>query len=210
MFSHISDDNLLKKMSSAKLAPENRGPTTSLRAHATPKQPLVECEQCYHQHNNHHPCLFCTRCLKTTRNKPKNTVTVSNRNGYYGSKTSLNGSDPDGGGQDPLKSGKPDYTEFWNTFMEIKTQKQRVRTGNDERVTEQRLSIMKQKAKKLEIRATRCGFCPQGAKRTGLVSYCVHCKKHLCQICHTAHTKDPLFKHHGSVDLSKDKNSALL
>ena len=201
-------------MSSGKLASESKGQTTSsLRAHATPKLPLVECEQCYYQHNNHHPCLFCTGCLKTIRNKPKHVAISNNRNGYHGSKTSLNGSgsEPDGGlGQDPIKSRKQDYTEFWNTFMEIKTQKQRARTSNDDRVTEQRMSIMKQKAKKLEIRATRCGFCPPGAKRTSLVSYCVHCKKHLCQICHAAHTKDPLFKHHGSVDLSKDKNSALL
>ena len=183
----------------------------SMRAHATPKRPLVECEECYYQHNNHHPCLFCKGCLKTTTNKPRNAI--SNRDGNHGSRSIVDKStDPDGEGADNLKSGKQDFTEFWNTFMDIKTQKTRFRTGNgsDERAHAQRMSIMKQKARKLEKRATRCGFCPPGAKRTTLVRYCVHCKKHLCHTCCMAHTGDPLFKHHGTVDLSKDKNTALL
>ena len=184
---------------------------TSLRAHAAPKQPLLECEQCYHQHNNHHPCLFCKGCLKTIRNKPKHSA-VNNSNGYHGSqgnKSDQNGPVADGQ-LDGLKSSTQS-ADFWETFMELKTnQKHRSRTESGERVTEQRISIMKQKAKKLEKRATRCGFCPRGAKRSQLVSFCVHCKKHLCRTCSNAHGSDPLCKHHGTVDLSKGKNTALL
>ena len=197
-------------MSSGKTAAESKV-HTSLRFHATPKQPLLECEQCYYQHNNHHPCLFCKGCLKSARNKPKHPA-VNTRNGYHGShanKSYLDGPVEDGK-LDTLKSGKQSV-EFWEAFMELKTdQKQRLRTSSDERVTEQRTSIMKQKAKKLEKRATRCGYCPSGAKITQLVSFCVHCKKHLCGICSKAHASDPLCKHHGTVDLSKGKNTALL
>ena len=72
---------------------------------------------------------------------------------------------------DGLKSSTQS-ADFWETFMELKTnQKHRSRTESGERVTEQRISIMKQKAKKLEKRATRCGFCPRGAKRSQLVSF---------------------------------------
>ncbi len=80
-------------------------------------------------------------------------------------------------------------------------------TPEEDKYTEARMNLMQEKAKKLDMRATRCGFC---AKRATLVSFCVHCRKHLCSGCATAHASDSLFKHHGTVDLSSDKNVALL
>ncbi len=101
--------------------------------------------------------------------------------------------------------------QFWENYIGAQMNDRKVRHELDSKFTEQRNKIMKQKAKKLEKRATRCGFCPMGAPRHTLIRYCVHCRKHMCGRCADAHAMDSLCKHHGTINISKGEyNSALL
>ena len=81
--------------------------------------------------------------------------------------------------------------------------------GSDKKQAE-RWKILEKKAFELEKRATRCGFCLPSDKRTKLVRYCGHCQKHMCGDCDIKHSKHTLCKHHATVDLLAENNSALM
>ena len=188
----------------------------------------VKCQGCYSPISlgkvllaKPHPCLFCSECLKTVTFTGKEKYT---RHGMVKVNSFGSSQDSDITAWDK-SAGKNHYGGFGN----LKCQEVLLNSSLKSNSTSSRQQVPKvptrhrdstktgfnremfqEKLKDLEIRATRCGYCVPWQKKRKLVTFCVQCKKYICKQHSLFHEKSRYTKLHGTVNLTRMPNDALL
>ncbi len=171
-----------------------------------------------------HQCLFCDACLRICQNAPipptqprggtahsgYNTDRGSNHSNRHshprGFHSNVSPQDPhgyhDNEGTGTLISGKSERHVRFSENVEYRPDSGGPGPGQE--------SVLRDKLRELDRRATRCGFCPRHRRRGTLVRFCVPCHKHLCSDCSQVHSSEKLYKYHATIDLVCHSNQDLL
>lgn len=212
----------------------------SVRKLVCPKQPkrshhaTSRCQMCWvvlvqkkqdGRSTAHHTCLFCDKCLSACKKTPTYSKTFTMGPKVYEF-------------PDIPPAQKKEKTLFEGSFRldTIPTKRERHVTFADQRgmpvrglckapnsevILNTSLDMRRSndldmprafqnKLKELEKTATRCGFCPRDKKRDKLMTYCIHCRKHMCHGCTQRHDAAKLYKYHATVNLIEKCNTSLL